>query len=231
MRQLLAVAGAIERRQQVDVDRKRAAPAKQPEHIVLARLLPPADLGGCGTVIQHQRPDRDVLRRVICGFQQGRPEGQKVRSRACRAFGKQRDRSSPLQGLCNRHRLVLGALAVRPPNVDRRILVSEPVDEGVAKLVLGNECATSRAADHQDVEPADVVADEQRVVAKRGTVELGAGADDPRCSGQEPRRPGRAAENQLRGEMDRGKDGEQSDQPRNAGGGARVQPLMLSVRD
>ena len=60
---------------------------------------------------------------------------------AGRAFGKDGDRLVALERLGDGHRLVLGAFAVGALDVDGGVLVGEPVDERVAKLVLGNERA------------------------------------------------------------------------------------------
>ncbi len=79
---------------------------------------------------------------------------------ACRARGPFWEEGNGLLTFeCPRDRecLVLGALHMAAFHIDRGILIGEPVDERVAELILGNEPATSGAAQDKDIEPADVI--------------------------------------------------------------------------
>ena len=141
---------------------------------------------------------------------------------AGRSFGENGYRLLTLERLRDGNRLVPGALAVRPLDVDRRILVGEPVNQRMSELVLRHEGAAGGAADHQDVEPADVVGDEQRVAADWCSFQSGARADDP-CRGcEKAARPARGAEQRFRNDVGWSEDGEQADQPRSPQGGTRV---------
>ena len=74
------------------------------------------------------------------------------------------------------------------------ILVGEPVDEA-----SGRDCpwttnaAAGRAADDQDVEPADVIGDQQAVRAGRRALDPHPGADDPRSRARNRRGHGERA--------------------------------------
>ena len=80
--------------------------------------------------------------------------------RARCSFRKNGDRLFPLERARNRKRLVLGAFAVGAFDVDSVVLVGEPVDEWVTKLVLGDERRTQFAAQDQDIEPARMIGDD-----------------------------------------------------------------------
>ena len=104
-----------------------------------------------------------------------------MRSRADRSFGEQGDRLVAFERLSNLQRLVPGALDMTPADVDRVVLVGEPVDEAGAEIVLGHERRAGRSGDGKDVEPADMVGDEQAVRADRR-------AFDPNARTHQPRR-------------------------------------------
>src|SRR4051794_11875417 len=100
-----------------------------------------------------------------------------------RTFGEQQYRLVALKRFGDCNRLVLCALDVATPDVGRAILVGEPVDEAVAEIVLGNERAIGRSAEHQNIEPANVVGNEQSVIADWSAVKPDPGAGYPSGSG------------------------------------------------
>jgi len=114
-----------------------------------------------------------------------------------RAFCEQGNGLVALKRSGDRERLVLRAFDVGAFHVNGVVLVREPVDERVAKLVLGDKSAASRAADHDNVEPAEVIGDEQGVRVERRAIRPHARAEDPADSGKEASRPMRAAQHSL----------------------------------
>ena len=80
------------------------------------------------------------------------------------------------------------------PNVERVVLVGHPVDQRVTELGFRNECATGRARQHENVEPAGVVADQQGVRRDRATFGADSGAANPCRRAEKAPRPGRAPE-------------------------------------
>ena len=63
------------------------------------------------------------------------------------------------------------------------------MQQAVAEIVLGDEGCADRAAEDDDVEPAEVVGEEQAVRAWRNAVEGCAYADNPGRCCQEALRP------------------------------------------
>ena len=112
---------------------------------------------------------------------------------------------------------------MRALDVNGAVLVGEPVDERMAELVLGDKGAAGRAAEHENVEPADMVGDDQRMRLKRDSGCPRARAADPGRGPEESWRPWRAAEKRLRDDMNRAEDSKQADQPRNSRGCSPVQ--------
>src|SRR5690348_7011293 len=76
--ELLAVARAVERRQDANVHLQRSLAAEQAKHIVLSGFVEPTDFRSGGPVIDRDGSDGDVLRREIGRFEQGRSKRQKV---------------------------------------------------------------------------------------------------------------------------------------------------------
>ena len=86
----------------------------------------------------------------------------------------------------------------------------------MAEVILRHEGATCRSAEHEDVDPADMVADEERVRPDRLAGDIDSGADDPAGGLEESLRPARAAGEQLRTEMEGQAGEEQEGQPGDA---------------
>src|SRR5205085_3425030 len=110
--------------------------------------------------------DGDILRRRIRRLEQSGAERQQVGSWTGRAFGEQRDGLVPFKRLGNGQGLVFRTLAMSPLHVNGVILVGEPMNERMTKLMLGHEGTAGRATKDDDVEPAKVVRDEQGVRAR-----------------------------------------------------------------
>jgi hypothetical protein len=87
------------------------------------------------------------------------------------------------------------------------------MDKAGPEIVLGHESAIGSAAKNQDVEPARVIADEQRVRGDGAAFAADAGADNPGCCFKESRRPVRASKEPFAREMERRADEEQRDEP------------------
>ena len=101
------------------------------------------------------------------------------------------------------------------PSVERVILVGHPVDQRVTELGFRNECATGRARQHENVEPACVVADQQGVRRDRAALGAHASATDPRRRAKKAPRPVRAPEQRFRQDMERNAEGKQQHKRRN----------------
>src|SRR6476620_10337457 len=121
-----------------------------------------------------------------------------MRPRPGRALREQGNRLAALQGFGNRHRLILRTLAVGASYIDRVVLVAEPVDEGMSKLVLGDEGAAGRASHDDDVEPAQMLGDEQGMWPQLGAFDSHPRTEDPGNAGKETPRPGRSAKQRFR---------------------------------
>ena len=144
------------------------AAAENPQHIVLARFLTPADLRGGSAIIDRDGPDGDIRGGGVVRLQARSSGTAAAGAGAGRPFGKQGDRLVGLERL--RRCAAPGRWAPRAvlaPDVERVVLVGEPVDDRMAELILGHERAAGRAGEDQDVEPADMVGDQQGVRAGR----------------------------------------------------------------
>ena len=135
-----------------------------------------------------------------------------------------------LLALGERNRLVLCAADVAALDVDRRILIGEPVDQRVTELVLGHERAVGGSAQHQDVEPADVIGNEQAVSLDGRALQLYPGPGDPARGSEERRWPGRAPEHYFGDDVDRRDRQEQQGQSGDADCRAWIHACGLSDR-
>jgi hypothetical protein len=113
-----------------------------------------------------------------------------------------------------------------PLHIDGVILVGQPVAEGMAELVLGDEGAAGRASNDQNVEPGDVIADEEAMGSKRLADLPDSRAADPGRRSEEPARPARPAEKGLCRDVDRRARGEQQEKR----GDARRRDKLPSLR-
>jgi hypothetical protein len=94
----------------------------------------------------------------------------------------------------------------------------------MSKLVLRNERAIGRAAEHEDVEPACVIGEHQRMLAEWSPFDGHPDADDPSGRGKKAARPFGAAEDGLGDDVNRREDRKKSDKPRDAQDCPSVQP-------
>src|SRR6185437_8839340 len=136
MRQLLAIETRFERRKDVHGDGQGAAPTEDSLDVVATRFFKPADLFSRSTIFDHDGADPNVVWRDVHGFEERRAEGKEMRPWAGRPLGENRDRLPAPERPCDCQRLVLGAFSVGTLHVHRAVLVGEPVDEWMAKLVL-----------------------------------------------------------------------------------------------
>ena len=79
----------------------------------------------------------------------------------------------------------------------------------MTEIVFRDEGCPHRSAENQDVEPADMIADQQGAAVERSSTNRRPCAYDPRGRGQEMPRPAGAAEQQLGDDVDGTKDREQ----------------------
>jgi hypothetical protein len=79
---------------------------------------------------------------------------------------------------------------MRALHINGVVLVGEPVDERVSELILRDEGASRRAAEDDDVEPADMVGDEQGVRARPIPIEASPCTEDPADARKEAWGPG-----------------------------------------
>jgi len=109
-------------------------------------------------------------------LQQRRMEVKEAPSIGRGPLGKDRDVLSPVE---NRRDLLVDDLrvaAAATAQEHRVVLGGQPADQGpVADLFLGNERRGQRSVDHVDVDPRDVVGDDQR--PRRGMAEIGLDLD------------------------------------------------------
>jgi len=91
----------------------------------------------------------------------------------------------------------------------------------VAELILRDERAVGRGGEHEDVQPARVIGDQQGMRLDLPPSQLNADSDDPGRRRQEPPWPRRTAQQRFRDDMNRRQEQEQQDQPGDARRGAR----------
>lgn len=209
MSKLFAIELALQRRKNVNGHPKGAAAAEDSLDIVATRFFEPADFRSSSTIVDHDGADSHVVRRDVDRFEERRAEGEEMSARSGRTFGENRDRLPAPKRFCDGDGLVLRALAVGTLDVDRAVLVGEPVNEPVAEFVLRNEGAADGPAEDQDIEPAGVVGNQQCVLARAVALQFYPGTANPRRSGKEPLRPGRAPQKQLRRDVEGSKQDEQ----------------------
>src|SRR5690242_13510127 len=97
------------------------------------------------------------------------------------------------------------------PDIDGRILVGEPVDKTMAKLILGDEPAIEQSAKDQDVQPAGVIGNQQAVRLDGGSFEGDTSSDQPSRVPQEEHWPDGSASHPFGREMKRRVGKEQKD--------------------
>lgn len=102
------------------------------------------------------------------------------------------------------------------PNVKCVVLVSHPVDQRVAQLGFRNECATGRTGEHEDVQPAGMVADQQAVRRDRTTFGADLGTANPCRRAKKAPRPIGTPEQRFRQDMERNADGKEQHKRRNS---------------
>jgi hypothetical protein len=105
------------------------------------------------------------------------------------------------------------------------------MDQRMSKFVLRDERTAGGTPHDQNVEPAGVIADQERVPSGLPSSDLHPRSTNPRGNGKEPPRPVRAPKQQLGHDMDGAQDSKQQEQSDNAQGGARVQTDCLTARD
>ena len=204
----------IQRRQQVDRDGKGSAAPELAQDIVAARLMIPTDFRPLVVVVDGNRSHLDVLRDEVRSLKKRRTEGQEVCAGTGRALWEDDYGLAALQGIGKRECLIPSAPPVRAFDVDRRILVGEPVDERVAKLVLRDKRTVGRTAKDDDVEPTGVIGYHQRMTAEAAAFHGNAQAHDPTSGSEEAPGPPGTAGHQSRQDVDGAEDGEEPDQSR-----------------
>ena len=175
--QRLAVLAGSKRRQEAQGDFDRAAATEQADEIGLAGLARrPAEFGRVAAIVDRHRLDGQRQRRVFGELEQAGAEGQQAGAVADRAFGKQAERLVAADRRFHRGQLLADRAA--PVTLDEHgaILLAQPAHEGlIAEIVLGDERAVGRAGEHRDVEPADVIGDDQRRAGRCETRPCGPG--------------------------------------------------------
>ena len=163
--QFLAVIVSGQRVEQPDRHRHRPAVAQHPFEVGHARLAAvPADDVGMIAIIDRHRPDADVIGWRSDRFQEGCAEWQQVAPVSGGSFGENGQGLMMLQRPCD-----LLHLPVRMPtggavDVEGAVLVGDPAKQGRRlELRLGYERGPGPAAEQEDVEPARVIGNDQRM--------------------------------------------------------------------
>lgn len=203
MSQRFAVASPIERRKQMHRYSKPAPAAENPQDVVLPALAVPPDLRRRCAIVDCYRPDLNFRRGISGRFEQRGPKRKEMIAGTGRPFGEKDDRLLTLGRTSDSLRLILRSPAMLASNVKRMVLVGEPVDQSVSKIVLRDEGRSGRSTENQDIEPADVIADEQRMRLNRAANEGRANSDSPCCRSQESPGPSGSPENIFRSYVDR----------------------------
>lgn len=101
----------------------------------------------------------------------------------------------------------------------------------MAKLVLRNEGGPERAAKDEDIEPAGMIGDEERVPPWAMPRDRRPNADYPRRRCEEPSWPRRTTEDQLGDDVNRGDKREKQDDPGYSQGSTSVEANSLTGSD
>lgn len=211
----------------MDGDGQGPTTSENPANVLPAGLVPPGDLLRGRAIVDGDRANGDVLGCERGRFEERRAEGQHLRPGARRAFREDCDWLFPLQRIRDGPRLVLRGVAAFAADVDGRILVREPVDEPVAEIVFGDEGAPGVSAKDQYIEPAHMVGNDEAVRRERMPHYLDPDSEIMRRGRQEPTGPVRAAQDQLRSDVNGPIDEEKPDEPCRAQDRAQAPAIRL----
>ena len=101
-------------------------------------------------------------------------------------------------------------------DVNRAVLIGEPMDQAKSEIVLGHERASSRRAEDQDIEPAHVIGEDQARRLDRRSLDTHPRPGNPCRRAKESSRPARSPEQQFAEQVRWRADEEQQRQRANA---------------
>ena len=146
---------------------------------------------GQAIVKRHRVNGYAAGRRRDCR-QQRRTERQQPPLSSDRSFREESKGLASLQGLPHRFRLTLDSLAVIAIDIDGVVLIAQPADQRVApQFRFRDEGTPCRGREDRNVEPADMVGEDQAMRGHLGAVTPDVRAANASNSGQEAARPGR----------------------------------------
>ena len=158
-----------------------------------AFLADPADLFRILAIVEHHRLHHDARRGRFEDRDHARLEGQQRVAVGHRAFGEDGDRPVVGQRFLERIDLFGHAQPVLALDEDRAVEAAQPADDGhFGEFLLGDEGGAAGAGHAEDVDPADVVRNEEHVAPQGRADDLDPRPDDARRATQEQHREGRA---------------------------------------
>ncbi len=176
-----------------------------------------------GTIVDPDRLDHQAGGWGIEDGEQGCLERQQRLAVAGGAFGEDGEAPAIGQRLGDAGDLDGDRFAVAARDIDGVVEAAHPADERhVLKIVLGDEGGAGRARQQGNIEPADVIGDEEGVLFERGADRLPPRARDAAERAQEQPRPGRWQAEQPPEAVQRHRDNHREDEARDPEIGARV---------
>ena len=162
-RQRLSVLTRSERGKQVKRDRNGAAAAKKAKKIGSpAFALLPSELGCVRSIVDGDVLDRERKWRVFGQFEEAGAEWEELALVADRTFGKEAQGLMAANGSFHFAKLLPDSPAAVTVDEDGGVLLAQPAHDGVGgQALLGNESAVGGAGEDKDVQPADVIGDDQ----------------------------------------------------------------------